>query len=77
MHGQTLEALHDRAHIAHLDISSNNIMLRKTSSQAWDAIRLLDLGLAQKCVTGVYCSWYRPGSLIHDCISVIDDMHEV
>ena len=57
MRGQTLEGLHDRAHVAHLDISSNNIMLRNSCPDAWDVVRLLDLGLAQRCATGVYCSW--------------------
>ena len=52
---QTLEVLHDRAHYAHLDITSNNIMLRSVSNpDEWDDIRLLDLGLAQKCMTGEF-----------------------
>ena len=55
MCAQTLEALHDRAHYAHLDITSNNIMLLSASNtDEWDDIRLLDLGLAQKCAAGEF-----------------------
>ena len=52
---QTLDGLHHRAKYAHLDVTSNNIMLRRGQPHVieWDLIRLLDLGLAQSCVTGM------------------------
>ena len=53
---QTMERLHVDAQYAHLDITSNNIMLRSGQpAQSWDQIRLLDLGLAQPCTTGMSC----------------------
>ena len=50
---QTLDDFHRECKFAHLDISSNNIMLRSSCSDKWDQLCLLDFGFAQKCVTGV------------------------
>ena len=50
---QTLDGLHHACKFAHMDISSNNIMLRSSCSDKWDRLGLLDFGFAQKCVTGV------------------------
>ena len=76
---QTLEALHDRAHYAHLDITSNNIMLRHSCPpDEWDDVRLLDLGLAQKCMTGgsslphlIPVSDCRPTGCICQCCRIV------
>jgi len=35
--------------LAHLDILSSNIMLRKEGYSAWDQLRLLDFGFARHC----------------------------
>ncbi|KAL0045200.1 hypothetical protein WJX82_000449 [Trebouxia sp. C0006] len=35
--------------LAHLDITSSNIMLRKEGYSAWDQLRLLDFGFAHHC----------------------------
>ena len=50
---QTLQLLHTKAGWAHMDITSNNIMLSKTYANKWDQMRLIDFGLAQPCSTGV------------------------
>ncbi len=39
--------------MAHLDITSSNIMLRKEGYQPWDQLRLLDFGFAQDCSKGM------------------------
>jgi len=38
--------------LAHLDITSSNIMLRKEGYGAWDQLRLLDFGFAHHCNKG-------------------------
>ncbi|KAL0051930.1 hypothetical protein WJX82_004696 [Trebouxia sp. C0006] len=45
---QTLQDLHSKAGIAHLDLTSNNLMLRADGG-LWDHIRLIDFGFAQTC----------------------------
>lgn len=64
MRVQTLSALHLRAKYAHLDVTSNNIMLRYGEPDEWDQIRLYDLGLAQSCVEGI------PGLQLAKCLSL-------
>ena len=51
---QTVHSLHTVAKLCHLDISSNNIMLRTDSCQPWDNLRLLDFGFSQKCTPGEF-----------------------
>ncbi len=38
--------------MADLDITSSNVMLRNDDYQAWDDLRLVDFGFAQKCNKG-------------------------
>jgi len=45
---QTVHLLHTDSNMAHLDITSSNIMLRDDDYQAWDDLRLVDFGFAQK-----------------------------
>ncbi len=54
---QTVHLLHMRSNLAHLDISSSNIMLRKEGYSAWDQLRLLDFGFAQYCSEGEMLCW--------------------
>lgn len=49
---QTLDQLHHNAKLCHLNLSGNNIMVLDSSRDPWDALRLLDFGLAQKCHPG-------------------------
>ena len=49
---QTVHLLHTDSNMAHLDITSSNIMLRNDDYQAWDDLRLVDFGFAQKCNKG-------------------------
>ena len=49
---QTLHFLHKSGGLAHLDITSNNVMLRKDGYKAWDQLRLLDFGFCQFCNPG-------------------------
>ena len=52
---QTLQQMHVVADVAHLDISSRNIMMRKDNPDKWDEIRLLDFGLAGELTGGKLC----------------------
>ncbi|DBA70721.1 TPA: hypothetical protein ACH3X2_012092 [Trebouxia sp. C0005] len=45
---QTLQDLHSKAGIAHLDLTSSNVML-SANGGLWDHIRLIDFGFAQTC----------------------------
>lgn len=47
-----MHCLHVCGTLAHMDITSSNIMLRKDGYEAWDQLRLLDFGFAQFCSTG-------------------------
>ena len=49
---QSLSELHDRAHIAHLDVNPNNIMLAQSSTTEWQTMKLIDFGLASNCKSG-------------------------
>lgn len=49
---QTLQALHGRACVAHLDLTSNNVMLRHDAVGPWDNVRLIDFGLSRSCQAG-------------------------
>ena len=49
---QTVHRLHRLGKLAHLDITSSNIMLRKEGYEAWDQLRLLDFGFSQFCNKG-------------------------
>ena len=44
---QTLEQLHMKANICHLDLTITNVMLQDDRSNGWDALRLIDFGFAQ------------------------------
>ena len=55
---QTLHLLHLEADYAHLDVTNNNIMLRKESGDKWDQLRLIDFGFAQSC-SGMLCLHYQ------------------
>ncbi len=44
---QTLEHLHMRANICHLDLTITNVMLQDDRSNGWDVLRLIDFGFAQ------------------------------
>ena len=65
VHGQTLDALHRGAHYAHLDVTCNNIMRRSDQPVGWNQIRLIDLGLAEQCVTGMICLHLVASHSIH------------
>ena len=53
IHMQTVHYLHMRSNVAHLDITSSNIMLRNDDFEAWDQVRLLDFGFSQFCSSGM------------------------
>lgn len=44
---QTLEHLHMRANVCHLDLTITNVMLQDDRNNAWDFLRLIDFGFAQ------------------------------
>ena len=44
---QTLEHLHMRANVCHLDLTITNVMLQDARSNGWDFLRLIDFGFAQ------------------------------
>ncbi|DBA75903.1 TPA: hypothetical protein ACH3X2_008965 [Trebouxia sp. C0005] len=48
----TLEHLHMRANVCHLDLTITNVMLQDDRSNGWDVLRLIDFGFAQKFNTG-------------------------
>ena len=48
---QTLYNLHGDT-VAHLDITSSNIMLQEEGCKPWDQLRLIDFGFSQKCSSG-------------------------
>ena len=48
---QTMHCLH-LCNLAHMDVTSSNIMLQQTGYKAWDQLRLLDFGFAQLCRAG-------------------------
>ncbi len=56
---QTMHCLHV-CDVAHMDVTSNNIMLRKDECKAWD--QLLDFGFAQSCSAGKHALFahHRP-----------------
>ena len=55
-----------RINLAHLDITSSNIMLRQKGYRAWDQVRLLDFGFAQYCNTGeIFCMRSRLAVCCH------------
>ncbi|KAL0045910.1 hypothetical protein WJX82_008226 [Trebouxia sp. C0006] len=45
---ETMTDLHETVHLAHLDISSDNVMLQPGAS-LWDSVRLVGFSRAQKC----------------------------
>lgn len=63
---QTMHLLHTDCAMAHLDITSSNVMLRFDECQSWDQLRLVDFGFAQRCDPGVtHCgSLYTTISLL-------------
>lgn len=48
---QTLSELHHNAHLAHLNISLESVVLQHSSLLPWDSLRLLDFRFAH-CDTG-------------------------
>ena len=48
---QTLKSLHQDAHLAHLDLTSANVMISHVAND-WDQVRLLDFGFSMKCNSG-------------------------
>ncbi len=48
---QTLSELHS-AHIAHLDVKGDNVMLTQDFNCAWDTLRLIDFAMAAKSNPG-------------------------
>ena len=54
---QTQQCMHDVAGLAHLDISSNNIMVCKVGSGL--ELRVFDLGC---------CRWFPPGVVALECL---------
>ena len=50
---QTLELLHVRALICHLDITNTNVMMQAHSTYMWDSLRLIDFGFARSFDKGV------------------------
>ena len=44
---QTLEHLHMKANVCHLDLTITNVMLQDDRSNGWDVLRLIDFGFAQ------------------------------
>ena len=48
---QTLSELHS-AHIAHLDVKGDNVMLTQSFNCAWDTLRLIDFAMAAKSNPG-------------------------
>lgn len=55
--------LHVFGSLAHLDVTSNNIMLRKEGYKAWDQPRLLDFGFSQFCSNGKHALLAQPTEL--------------
>ncbi len=50
---QTVNHLHMVADMAHLDITSGNIMLQEGNYRAWDQVKLVDFGFSQFCSSGM------------------------
>ena len=48
---QTLSELHS-AHIAHLDVKGDNVMLTQNFECTWDTLRLIDFAMAAKSSPG-------------------------
>lgn len=48
---ETLSQLHEQAHLAHLDLKGENVMLSQNSLQPWDTLKLIDFGIASACST--------------------------
>ncbi|KAL3149906.1 hypothetical protein ABBQ38_013271 [Trebouxia sp. C0009 RCD-2024] len=48
----TLQALHERAHVAHMDLKSDNIMIRHDAVRPFDNMRLADFGYSRVCQAG-------------------------
>ncbi len=57
---QTMHCLHVCGTLAHMDVTSSNIMLRKDGYMAWDQLRLLDFGFAQFCSASKHALLARP-----------------
>lgn len=53
---QTLQALHGRAHVAHMDLTSVNVMIRYDAVKDWDIVRVLDFGFSKPCQAGISLS---------------------
>ncbi|KAL3149902.1 hypothetical protein ABBQ38_013267 [Trebouxia sp. C0009 RCD-2024] len=49
----TLQALHGRAHVAHLDLTSNNVMIRHDAVRPFDNVRMVDWGFSGRCKAGI------------------------
>ena len=50
---QTLEQLHMKAYVCHLDLTITNVMLQDDRSNGWDVLRLIDFGFAQVFYEGL------------------------
>ena len=62
---QTTSCLHTRGEMAHLDITSSNVMLRKQGCAVWDQVRLIDFGLSQDCTTpGTHAACHAQNLLV-------------
>ncbi|KAL3149894.1 CBL-interacting protein kinase [Trebouxia sp. C0009 RCD-2024] len=48
----TLQVLHERAHVAHMDLTSVNVMIRHDALKDWDNVRTLDFGYSRSCQAG-------------------------
>ncbi len=55
LNGQTVSLLHGVSKVAHLDITSGNIMLRKEGFDIWDQLWLVDFGFSHTCSSGMHC----------------------
>ena len=60
-----------RSEVAHLDITSNNIMLRNQDYAAWDQVRLIDFGYSQDCCPGTHAASHVQIFLSRWCISCL------
>ena len=49
---QTLEGLHERAELAHLDVTAANVMVSNMIENDWHEVRMLDFGFSVKCTPG-------------------------
>ncbi len=58
---QTLKALHENAHLAHLDVSCETVMLHP-GAHPWDCVRLVGFSAAQRC---------SPGTVFPTCLQQV------